>query len=62
MTMSLVLWVMRIKRLSGVGTGDGGGVVSGPDGSPNFGPSGLLRERGTQLGTADGHSRDFRLR
>ena len=34
MTMSLVLWAMRIKRLSGVGTGDGGGVVSGSDGSP----------------------------
>ena len=40
MTMSLVLWAMRIKRLSGVGTGDGGGVVSGSDGSPTHGPSG----------------------
>jgi len=38
MTMSLVLWAMRIKRLSGVGTGDGGGVVSGSDGSPTHGP------------------------
>ena len=40
MTMSLVLWAMRIKRLSGVGTGDGGGMVSGSDGSPSLGPSG----------------------
>ena len=33
MAMSLVLWAMRINRLSGVGIGDGGGGVlkeSGP--------------------------------
>jgi len=32
MAMSLVLWAMRINRLSGVGIGNGGGVLkeSGP--------------------------------
>ena len=34
-------------RHQGWGTGDGGGVPTGPDGSPAPGPSGLLRERGT---------------
>ena len=29
MPMSLVLWAMRIKRLPGVGTCDGGGVFAG---------------------------------
>ena len=27
---------------TGAGTGDGGGVVAGPDGSPNLGPQELL--------------------
>ena len=36
------------------GTGDGGGVVAGPDGSPNLGPSVLLRQHRIQLGTTDG--------